>query len=185
MISVRELQARHPLTFPLGVAVICCLLVLAGLRVGLGRVRSETWDELERLRKLEPKAIEYHELQARIGSGIELLGDPDILTTWGVEKIAREAGLADRARDARQHAEPHSDLVERLVTLSLTGVHRRELVDNPAPDGPSGFLQRVEAADAAIKIKNLRITPNRNDPRLIDAKATFSAYEAKPTTQNP
>ena len=184
MTSVRDLQEKHPLTFPLGVAVICCLLALAGLRIRLGRVRSETQGQLERLRDLEAKVIEYRELETRIGSGIELLADNDILSTWGVEEIAREAGLADRSKDARRHAEPHDDLVERLVILSLTGVHRRELVDNPGPGGRGGFLQKVEAADAAIRTKTLRITPNRNDPKLIDAKATFSAYEAK-TSPNP
>jgi len=175
MNAIRRWAEEHPWTVGLCAVLGMCALAdtvlwfrLAAERQRLDRHRLIV-SEMERL------AAEYAVLEQRVESEEppQFMAAGMGLSPAIVEKVAREAGITDRITSTTQTEARHGDgLREQMVVLSLEGVRREDL---------ARFVFAVEGLDPAIRTKELRLSASRKAPRLVDARVTFSAYEAATT----
>ena len=166
----REWIREHPRLSGLAVALAACVVVNVALWVHLGNVRARAARQRAALERMEDIAEEYAAFTAWSAQGVRYLRSPAGLSLSVVMDLARKKGVGDKVRNPKLRPMKHEGgLLEQVVSMDLSAVRREDL---------SMFLLAVQALDPAIRTKELRIAAAKSDPKLVDAKVTFSAYEA-------
>ena len=173
--TAREWIKDHPWLCGFAVALAASILLDILLWVHLGNVRAVRDRQRDILSRMERAAEEFADLKARSAPETLYLRNPAAFGLSVVRDAARKKGIGGRVRDARREPATHDKgLLERVVSLRLLSVRREDL---------AGFLLAVESLDPAIRTKELRMSTTKEEPKLIDAKVTFSAYEAPATPE--
>jgi len=173
MNAIRQWMASHPGLSSLVLILAVCAAAEVAVWTYRGTLRGRAAAQRRTLARTERLAEEYRALRAETAASGARLESSEGFTLAAVQRAAPEA-VRQRLTESNSEAERRDEaLIERLISLKLNGVTRRALAE---------FLLAVESLDPAIRTKTLRLTPNKDEPSLLDASVTFSAYEQVPTT---
>lgn len=170
--TLRDAIRKYPWPVGLAALVVALLAVNGWLWLHLDSARERVVRERATLTRMQEFSGQYAARMAQSAPDNIYLKNRAALSLSAVQDMAKRKGILGLVREPKLRPIKHEQgLLEQVVTLTIRSVHREDL---------SGFVYAVESLDPAIRTKELRIAPAKDRPKLVDARLTFSAYEAPP-----